>query len=611
MKFQKLFYLDEVSGDIDENISKRVEFFFHYWQFLFTSQKVNFDEYYLKSHRTVIDKVSLQIDGNFNKAKKNINFFFIDGEQFENKNIILKKIAGTKERRAISKLKKLSKTSNNQWCNLKPKKFHTQLNKIKVWLENDYSSLITESIINLLEKKNPIDDKDIIDIKKLTNYFIVELFNKGFNNKSIKDLNTALFNPKYFPFEKLMSDFNTKEEYETYISSEWDSMTLKKQIEGILNLINRNTKSRYIIFRIYDINLRTTPITFFDVEFYNPNPGFNPKINHRLPIRLFEETFTHEPARYEDSSQCNACINIEGVQDEQMYQKAFKKVKTALTILNRELGTEGKVYIKNAFITNGYFNQIWGSTDALNRGLKAIDVTNEEQNNRLLYLQKLSFNNLEDTKVINLISSISEVLMDKELYNPEKIWMILEATFGDKKEIEKLFKDIYRLYLHDNFAFIWKQFFNYTLNPKISLFTHPELDYELTAKDVKKIKLEIKNNNHNLNKFLDNILTLYSIITTPFIKDFVEYIDSYKNDRSNFYKKLDNYIAYNIAELYSQRNLTLHSNMSDELFLLKQKEMKSMINIVLEIYVFIYLKSQKKRSIKQTKSKISTKATLL
>jgi hypothetical protein len=47
---------------------------------------------------------------------------------------------------------------------------------------------------------------------------------------------------------------------------------------------------------------------------------------------------------------CNACIKVEGIQEDQIYYKGYA-VKSVLSILNRELKINGKVYPNNVFIT--------------------------------------------------------------------------------------------------------------------------------------------------------------------------------------------------------------------------------------------------------------------
>eukprot|EP01136_Pigoraptor_vietnamica_P010994 Opistho-1_new@49319 len=99
MQFKKLKYLDELTKEEDVNTSTRVEYFINYWQLVFYAQDVIFDKYYLKSHRTIIEKVKLQIEGNFFYAHKYITQFY-DDEHYGNDNILIKRIVKKKSKKS-------------------------------------------------------------------------------------------------------------------------------------------------------------------------------------------------------------------------------------------------------------------------------------------------------------------------------------------------------------------------------------------------------------------------------------------------------------------------------------------------------------------------------
>lgn len=599
MKFKKLNYIDDTTSLVSIYASKRVEYFFHYWEFIFNYGTVSFDPFYLKSHRTIIDKVKLQINGNYKYARKFIKYFFVDDINFNNKNLIIKKTSKTKVRRALNEIKKLAKYNQYAWDRIKPQKIQTQLNTIQVWLDTIYPSLISENLIELLERNSELNQNDKDCIKQLTNYFIIELFNKGFDSKYIKEIPDALSDYNKFPFEKSFSDFQDKETYDNYKKTEWSKLTLKNQIEGIIRLIQRQSRSRFVIYRVYDVNWRLQPLRVLDVEFYNPNTGCNPKIQHRIPFKIFEETFTFKPEDYKDSSQCNACVNIVGIHEEQMYFKGFSKVRQALSIINRELELNGKVYYKNAFITNDNFDQICGSTDALNSGLKAIDEIDLFNQENLDYINRLNIEFEDDKAVLNLLSKVSEVLTDRDFYSPEKIWMILEATFGGELEIGNLFKDILKIYLKNNYLILWKSILSDSLNPEF-IFSQPVLFYEFSVYEANNLGINMNHSDYGIRKFKNNVNSLKLKTELPFIVEIAEKIDLFLTNKVAFYKTVNNYIDYILKELYAQRNLTVHSNMSDQLFLLKQKELNSLMTIILSRFIYSYLKSSNNRSIKRT-----------
>lgn len=606
MALIKLKYLNN-DGSENINISKRAEFFAHYWQFVFNIQNVSYDSYYLKSHRTIIEKIRLQIEGNYENAKNRVEYFFVKDQLFDARDIIIKQLTGTKTRRAITDLKKFVNLTQNQWKLLRRSKINTRLNTLQSWLKRDYAKLISKSLINLLEKDAVLNLNDIEKIKELVNCFIIELFHHGFSAKFIQDLPEALNDWEKFPYEKMATDFDNKEQFDEYKKDTWNSLSLKKQIEGIITILNRSPRSRLLVFRIDDINWRVPPLKFFDVEFYNP--ANQPKIDPGITFKVFEETFTLNPVPYDQGSRCNACVRIFGLQEQQMYKLGFNRVKPALDMLNKELNVHGKVYPNGVFMTNNDFSRIWGSSNAIHRGFVALDEIKPDAKNRLKYLQKLKLKNTEDKKVFDLFSIISSEVHSIESFNPERIWMILEATLHAKeKEMINIFNCISKIYLRYNFDKQWRNILNHNL---YNTFLHADIDYVVTNKQAAKFSIDGKRNTYSLIKFRKNIPLLSMEMPTPFITNTISHIQEYHSNKVLFYPKMERYIEYIITELYAQRNLSFHSNMSDEFFLLKQKELKTLINIFAEVFFHWYFKYPKHRSIPKTISRIAKKAATL
>src|SRR5690554_4098777 len=297
MELRKLKYVDE-NGMEQRYVSQKMEFFIHYWKYLFSNSDLQLDKHYLKSHRTVIQKLRLQIDGNFDYSKKYFKLFLIDEDLFNNRNSIIKAIGNSKEKRTLNKIKKLyhSSASNNKWGSDadKPKtkkSLSRQIEKLEVWLSYNYPSILSEKLIFELEKNTVVSSKSIKTMKELINCLIIELFNKGFNPDFITKVPDILFDKNRFPYAKTALDFDSTEEFDLYKTVEWGSLSLKTQIEGIINLINMPLRSRKAVFRVYDINWRHEPYSIYGVEFYNPHKKFNPKCHPDAKFKIFEETF--------------------------------------------------------------------------------------------------------------------------------------------------------------------------------------------------------------------------------------------------------------------------------------------------------------------------------
>ncbi len=192
------------------------------------------------------------------------------------------------------------------------------------------------------------------------------------------------------------------------------------------------------------------------------------------------------------------------------------------------------------------------------------------------------------------------------MYYPEKLWVSLEALFESESKIKELIKAVLKLYLNNDYLIEWKYNLSNSLTQKYSLLNSE--DYILPMEVAEKLSINTKTTKSELLKFQKNIHVLKSEINSIIIEDIVNDIQLFSNNKSDFYCNVDTYVEYVITELYIERNLTLHRNMSDELFLLKRKEITNVMNIFIEYFVHYYYKSGKKRSITRAVDKIKAKA---
>ncbi|TRU46264.1 MAG: hypothetical protein EWV91_13030 [Microcystis aeruginosa Ma_QC_Ca_00000000_S207] len=602
MQLSKIPYAN--NGVLNQDITNRFEFFMHYWQFCFVGHKSSFDPYYLKSHRTVVEKVKLQIEGNYESAKKYIEIFLTNEVLFKKSDIIMMSLKGTKEMRAINKIKKYPLKTNSEWRKLNRKGAYEKLTTLNDWLNNSYPLVVTQKLKDILTKQLPMTAEDRDNIKELTNCYIIELYNKGFGESFIKKVPELISNKDKFPYERIAADFENREEYKQYKENAWANMSLEDQIDGILRFTQRTPVSRPVIFRIYDINWRTTPLTFLDVEFYNPTPTFNPKIVHKNSNHFFEETFTLKPEDYEKSSTCNACVTVDGVHEDDYLVKGYKKVKNALDIINMELALNGKAYPTNAFITNPQFDQLWGESEALTRWYKPLDAIEQGQQERLDFFDKLKYP--DDKQMIEFACTIFAIIKDRDYYNPEELWITLEAHLGNESAIKQVFKNVYRVFLKYNYTLGWQRFYATTLNFKYS-FSHPDQHYELTQADCQKFALIINPDRSENRSFERQTQLIRDTVQNTFISDTLDQVEAYLNDKSNFESKVNRWLEYNLKELYAQRNLTVHKNMSDTMFLLKQRQIKAMMNVFIETLLHNYI-NENAKSIEEAVKNINRKA---
>ncbi|MBU6122460.1 hypothetical protein [Hymenobacter siberiensis] len=476
----KLSYKDDVTSQHQPNITARVEFFFHYWKFALTNQRANFDIFFLKSHRTIIEKLLLQIEGNFRYAKPRFVFFFQNDSLFNKKNFIVKNIQQRNVKRAIGKLRAYCRLSNSGWTASSPEKIVRTIKTIDSWLDTEYSTLLVREVIAVLEKDEPVDNDVIASLKQMANCLIVELLHKGFGVNYIKNIPDALHDYRNFPYERMRGEFDSDNEYDTYKKDIFLNLTLKNQIEGIINLLNRPQRTFNVLFKVYNINWAMEPKIILGVEFYNPKT--HPKILHKLDTHFFEETFVFDVEKDENPSQCNAIVKVVGTQEEQVSLKGFYQARHSLAILNKEIDANGEIYIRNCFISNANLDILWGSSDALHRGVVRVDSLEDYQIENIKFINNLNPNDQQDKKIINLLSVVT-ASASKSSYAPEKLWMALEAAFGSEDAIKELTKSLLKLYLKHNFMYEWKVFLINTLNDN-KPFASNEDNYSLSQSEV-------------------------------------------------------------------------------------------------------------------------------
>lgn len=187
MKLQKLKYINTKGIEL-EFVTKKVEFFLHYWQYVFSNFNYKFDPHIFKSHRTVLHKVRLQIQGNFKDSKGKIKRFFVDEPLFKNDNKIIKYIRRKKVAANITLLQAIFSTNYNrpgaQYRS--PDDLLKKVDKIEKIFLQFYPRWLTKCLLNKLKQNIPPSNQDLEDIKSLSNCFIIELIERGYSIKYIR-----------------------------------------------------------------------------------------------------------------------------------------------------------------------------------------------------------------------------------------------------------------------------------------------------------------------------------------------------------------------------------------------------------------------------------------
>lgn len=310
----------------------------------------------------------------------------------------------------------------------------------------------------------------------MVNSYIAELYKYGYSREYIFKLPDILIfkSPLHdFPFPKIESEFETKEDYQAYIKLEKSKMTLSKTLKALKNLVSRNVQEGHYIFKIDDFCLvNPQKLTIGEVEFYNPQLIKKIKLNKpngQLKFRNFNiEYFSKldDKNDIEKVSTCNAIvktkfINYKKIDSPFELYEAYRKVSTSLSILNQLTGRYSRSKIGKGTVNiekhirlfedrtlNTYSVSIYGSP------FKNLNI-DEKHNLKYLKLELELINKLDlSINVHNLIFQIRSLIKkysDEDLYfNFKELWILWDSLL-DYEELLQLFKDVIKIYLENNF----------------------------------------------------------------------------------------------------------------------------------------------------------------
>lgn len=589
-------------------MSQRMEFFLHYWQYIFRSYRLKIDTDIFKSHRTVLNKIRLEINGNFSRCANNIKVFYKDEDLFKNADPLITYITNKKIKANFDNLKTYLER-DKFWTDenlINP--INKEIDTIDKWLNKYYAIFIAESLQKLISKNENLNEADISQIKKLANCFVIELIQKGLNLKSIDNIHQRLFDARRFPFKKTLSDFLNKEDYEKYKSEILKKFDLKTQLKGIVNIAKRKPRSFYVIFRVHHVKFNHAPIKIFNAEIYNPLT--HPK------VKPTKRTFTNEDfgistTPLEKRSACNIIVKTTGTENDAIIFKAYKTALRSLNVFNERLELNGEINLKTAFITELTLDTAYSSTSANENRTKEISEIDPGTLKFLKFLNRLPNKNNDDRKLNDFYGRFSRIIQKRNTpIQLEELWYSLESTFGKKVELIKLFKSVYRIYLNDEILVDIRWFLYENLENHMKM-NHAKQIYFLNDTQLKKHGFFLKEGTklYSVKKFKEGLADIKNLVSCTFITYFIEQHELYFNNRSAYYTKLDKWIECNLTELYAERNLKSHSSMQDDFFYQKKKEIIGMVFLLLRVFFAEYKKEKNaNRTIEYVINSISNKA---
>ncbi len=547
-------------------VDKRFEFFHNYWTtFKPKDSLIFFHEERFESHRSIIKKIEDQLKYNFDNSYDKFFYLFIDNHLFQQSNTFANKLSIRRRYQNI-----LSIIDPNGSTSNKEKKRNYLQNKDRIEKEiksiksillqrEPYDLQIAKKLLKIISTNKPLSENEKNTFKFLINSFIVELFYYGYELDFIlKVPEILIFNQNLhdFPFQKVRSDFRNKSEYEKYIQAEKESMNLAKMLEGLLNLVRRESKVGYYVFKVDNIILHNPhPITIGESTFYNPQ--LKRYINLKGENELYKKRYMDVENFYfpdkdevlEESrlSKCNVIIKSrfkasKNIESPSELYRAYEEVCKSLSILNHLMnrysrGNEGKGKIQfhkhfrlrdNKKVSGYSLGIFWNQ-------IKKIEV--ENTNKELEYFNmELDFINTIDQeselgrKLFTVISTHYELESQRENFNFKDLWIAWEAI-AERNKIIELAQNCYRVMFKKNFISKVKIFLSHKLEKN---YFSPDSEYYTISKEkIREIGLNVPYHKEiPERKFKNNYKKLEDLVPTYFMQDFITRIDLFLNNRN-------------------------------------------------------------------------------
>jgi len=471
----------------------------------------------------------------------------------------------------------------------------SDIKDIKKYLLQKYNQRIIRNLVKILNVNNPLTLKSKADIKFLVNALIIELYISGYSLNYIKNLpNIILFPKEYkgqFPFSKTRIDFSSDTEHEQYIDSELEYLDLNKQILSFHNLINNSKKKGFYIFKIDNLDFLEEPITIWNTTFYNPQKNLEldySKFSNEDKKEFQDyEKFCSDKDADDGTSTCNAIIEVEYQTSRWNHHDnspnlVLKNVNNSLNVLK---------YLKYAFIGgNSKSSKIckkeyiianeerkYHMTQQIDFGSNfSFEIKDEQRqffNARIDQINKLNENTDFQNKLIEIYNNLCKLSISPIDFNFKDYWTIfIEALFpNDPKGYIEFCQKCFKFRLEKDFFLNAKTFLFSSFKDRP--FLEKTLKYWLTETILINLGLFIPlNTSINARKFMNQYTKLKDYLSFTFLDDIIDELNNYKNNKQQYYNSLDHWIEKTIYQVYAERNLEAHNNISTELSLIKLKD---------------------------------------
>ena len=599
MKFYKLS--DSIYKENKESVRIKTEYFWHYWDFLFTENRnlILVDEPKFISQVSLLNKIEKHLEWNSRISSRKLVKYFNNHPYFKKSNLIIRSNAKLEKqifiiRRKVEGFNNESASSQNDLLG--------RVKKIKkdYFKFDEYSEELINKLVKLIFSNRKLNENCKEDLKFLCNSIIDLFIIKGYSLQFIKGLLSNIIfhssNKSSFKYNKNYNDFVNYKEWKEYVEEEYKLLSLKDRITYLKYFLTLKKNSGFFIFRVEGINFDSDPIEIFGVKFYNPQRN---KFLKYVKIRdddkrnseyeeycVERELFNNENVNSKNDkfkgSRCNVIVPVEylykDVHDFDSYNFPTKSFIEAFSRAQISF-IEFKRYIKS-YTTEHFFEDSFFQARVSKESIlidcnfnyhKASDVSSKSKeivfkvdevrldmiNENLSFKGKIKSQNTFFYHIANSNALISGFILENHKFNFKSLWIeCIEPYFEGVQEFIVFAKKSIKI--RTNLFSKYQILLSNALRCQVLSYN----SYCLNKEEMKQIGIgELNVGDKILGKDLEKNFEL--LPNGSLLDEFKNEMRNICNNEVEFSKKIDKWVSETVKIAYDERNIEVHYNLVD------------------------------------------------
>jgi len=603
MKLYKLH--DTISKRHSLNVILKIEYFWHYWDFLFTENRdlILVYEPKFSSQISLIDKILKHLEWNNGINLKKLLKYFNHHQYFDKSNIILrsnKELANDIKGIKSFIENRIGSEVDNKYLSISDRGFLFEAFKK---LKNDFfelnsnSNILIDKLLKIIFSNNLLGENSKKDLKFICNTIIDILIQKGYSLGFIKGLlSNTIFHPSNkfrFNYDKKYVDFNSYEDWKEYVSEQYELISVKDRFNLIKTFLIQPKRKGYYIFKVEGVELLTEPIEIFESIFYNPQEDKKLKFYRDKNSMIREEDYNFytkcelflrndsDDDLVTNASSCNLIVPTEYYTEDieyfnsykfptKSYIEAYNKTQFSLLEFKRDLKSFSVEYFFDEVLTNirvlqecilvdVNYNYHKASNDKASSkvAFKLDDIRKNMLYEHLNFKSKIKLQSPFTFHLANSNALLAEYNLEYHKFNFKSFWIeCIEPYFKDVDEFIDFSKKSIRLRAH--FFSNYRILLNNAL--KKSVFSYDAY----CLNDISMNEIGIGELNIGDSIIGDELEQNFELIPNKSLLDeFKSEMRLFKNDELTFLKILDDWITNTIKVAYDERNIEVHYNLVD------------------------------------------------